>query len=129
MKYLSVITALRTIAVIAFGAVVIYFAIISEGPLPDHPVLQGKNDLFLHAAAFFVLALVLPLSGSRIRDLTVLAAFAGLIEIVQSFLPLRNADWIDFTGSVAGIALGLLLRAGLGAIAALMTAQKEQLDE
>jgi VanZ family protein len=36
-------------------------------------------------------------------------AFAGGIELVQGFLPYRDADWWDFFAGAAGAGMGVLL--------------------
>lgn len=107
------------------GSVVIYYAVVFEGPLPDHPFLRGKNDLALHFAAFF--ALSTPLLLILRRDITVvgLVLFAGLIEIVQAFQVRRNADLADFALGIAGIALGVIIVAALRAITSPTASNKE----
>jgi VanZ family protein len=40
-----------------------------------------------------------------------LVAYGGFIEVVQSFLPTRQADWADLLADAVGVAGGLLLAA------------------
>lgn len=121
--------ALLAAVTLAILGVVIYYAVIFDGPFPDHPALRGQNDLALHVAAFFALSLPLLLTGVSRRKLAGLVGLAGLIEIVQVFQPDRNASWSDLGGGVAGIALGAVVAIGLRGIASLVTRPKEQIDE
>jgi hypothetical protein len=121
--------ALLGLAAAAIGAVVIYFAVIFEGPFPDHPVLRGQNDLVLHVAAFLVVSTPLLLLGRWNRTIAALVVFAGMIEFVQIFQQRRNADLGDFLGSVAGIALAALLVMGLCGIRSLVASNKEQTND
>lgn len=111
------------------GAVVTYYAVIFEGPFPDHPALRGQNDLALHVAAFLVFSTPLLLLGRWNRTIAALVVFAGTIEIVQIFQVRRNADWGDFVGSVAGIALAALFVMGLRGIRWLVASNKEQTND
>ncbi len=49
----------RSCWAILLGCITLYYGVISQDSLPDHPILQGKNDLFLHAMAF--LSLTMPI--------------------------------------------------------------------
>jgi hypothetical protein len=111
------------------GAVVTYYAVIFEGPFPDHPALRGQNDLALHVAAFLVFSTPLLLLGRWNRTIAALVVFAGMIEFVQIFQVRRNADWGDFVGSVAGIALAALFVMGLRGIRWLVASNKEQTND
>ena len=117
------------LAAVLIGAVVIYYAVIFEGPFPDHPALRGHNDLALHIAAFFVLSTSMLLIGRWSRAIAGLVLFAGMIEIVQIFQVRRNADWVDFAGSVAGIALAALIVMALRGTRSLLASSKEQINE
>ena len=121
--------ALAVLAALVIGAVVIYYAVIFDSPLPDHPILRGKNDLALHFAAFFALSTPVLMLGQWYKTLTGLVLFAGLIEIVQAFQTRRNADWADFAGGVAGIAMGVIVVLVLCGIKSLATSDEEQLNE
>lgn len=129
MNIVRFFNMLAWITSLIIGAVVIYYAVIFEGPLPDHPCLRGKNDLALHFAAFFALSTPLLLIFRRDKTVVGLVLFAGLIEIVQAFQVRRNADWADFAGGVAGIALGVIIVAAVRAIKSPTALNKEQLNE
>jgi VanZ family protein len=69
-------------------------------------------DKLAHAAAFFALGAAAALSWSHSRRVTqraalALLAYGALIEAVQSMLPSRSADGLDFLADAAGVALGL----------------------
>jgi VanZ family protein len=111
------------------AAVVVYYAVIFEGQLPDHPALRGKNDLALHVAAFFALGVPLFLLGSWKSKLIGLVALAATIELIQCFEPQRTADWRDFAASVAGIALGGLVVLLLNIIKSFIMRSETQSNE
>lgn len=121
---------LAGIVVLATGGVVLYYALVSTSPLPDHPLLYGHNDLAMHVAAFAVLSTIVLLLGYAWRQsIAGLTLLAGLIEIVQIFLPDRTADWLDFAGSVSGIALAAVLVVGLRRVAAVLASRETDRDE
>ncbi|MGY6552426.1 MAG: VanZ family protein [Erythrobacter sp.] len=129
MSVTSVIKLLLLLVTALLGLVVVYYALIFGGSLPDHPALRGKNDLVLHVAAFFALSVPLLLLGSWKWKVAALVAFAGLIEIVQAFQPRRNAEWEDFAASVAGVCLGMLVAFLLRRIGALIMPSKGSKNE
>ena len=86
--------------------VVLYYGILSDAPLPDRRWLHGKNDLFLHAAAFFVLALPVLTLWPRAGTVIGLAGLAALVEVAQIWIPRRNPGLDDILASLAGVALG-----------------------
>lgn len=129
MKAASLRKALVGMATIVIGAAVVYYALIFDGPFPDHPALRGHNDLVLHVAAFLGLSTSVMLLDSRRCTIAGLVVFAGMIEIVQIFEPRRTADWLDFAGSVAGIALAAVLVLGLRWIGTLVASEGVICDE
>ena len=129
MKPVSLLRGVVGLATLAIGAVVVYFAIIFDGPFPDHPLLRGHNDLVLHIAAFLALSTPVLLLDSRSCSILGLVGFAGGIEIVQIFEPHRTPDWLDFAGSVTGVALAALLVGGLRWIGTLMASRGVESDE
>lgn len=114
------------ISTLLIGLVVVYYAFIFEGQLPDHPALRGKNDLALHVAAFLAFSVPLLLLGSWRQKVAGLVVFAALIEFVHAFQADRNADWEDFAASVAGIALGGVIVLLLRGIKSLLVPNKEE---
>lgn len=84
----------------------------------------------MHVVAFAALStIVLILGYERRRSFAGLILLAGLIEIVQIFLPDRTADWLDFAGSVAGIALAAILVGGSRRLRVLWVAREIDAEE
>jgi VanZ family protein len=89
-------------------------------PVPTIPLAESKHlDKLVHFGGFLAFALLFHLD----RPLRVMwtflisCAFAGAIELVQWFLPYRDADWWDFVAGATGAGVGamvVLLRAGRG---------------
>lgn len=117
-------------AALATGGAVIFYALVSTSPLPDHPLLRGYNDLAMHVLAFIVLSTIVLLLGyGALRSIAGLILLAGAIEMVQMFLPDRSADWLDVAGSVTGIAIAAIPVWGLRRIAAHWAARETDSDE
>ena len=92
------------------GAVIVYFAVISDAPLPDHRLIVNWNDVVLHAGAFFVLTLVaLALFAPVVRVCLMVFALGVGVEIVQ----LASAHHEPSLRDVLANGLGVVL-AGLG---------------
>ena len=75
------------------------------------------SDITLHLFAFVYLTAALRISHAPLPIAPVallLAAYGGFLEITQSFLPLRQAEWGDFGIDLLGIGLGLLAHHFLG---------------
>lgn len=98
------------------GLTVIYYGVVYQHPLPDHPVLRGKNDLFLHAVAFLALSVPLLLLWPWKPIVAGLMALGIAIEAVQFWLPRRTPGWDDIVASVAGILIGGLIVLTLRAV-------------
>ena len=93
---------LLRVAVIGIGAGVIYYAVVYQGPLPDHPLLRGKNDLFLHAGVFLALSVPLLLLWPWKPIVAGLMALRIAIKTVQFWLPQRPPGWDDVAASLTG---------------------------
>ena len=79
------------------------------------PTLGPLSDKWTHFLAFAVLTLLLRLAY-RIRIFGTVASmlfYAVFIEISQYFTPNRSAELMDVVADTIGIAIGLLLYAGL----------------
>ena len=79
---------------------------------PAVPVTWSATDKWLHGLTFMLLALwytgqYAPESYWRIA--VGLTAYGGLIEVGQSMIPYRTAEWGDLVADVAGIAVGLAI--------------------
>jgi hypothetical protein len=77
------------------------------------PVVMPHN--LEHAAIFALTGLAIGLGypNHGLRNMLLLAVFAGAIELAQLFAPGRHARWIDFfvdaLAACAGVALAVLL--------------------
>lgn len=84
-------------------------------PTPP-PTIDFGWDKLNHALAFTALAFSASLghpasTRMRLLWLCALLAFAGLIEVLQAFVPGRSSEWGDMLGDTVGIALGAVLGA------------------
>ena len=69
------------------------------------------NDITLHMFAFVYLSAALRIAHPRLVIVMVvltMIAYGGFIEVAQSFLPPRQAEWGDFGIDLLGITAGLL---------------------
>jgi|GEM_PF-1161579 len=94
------------IAAIILGGVVVFYGILSDAPLPDRRWLHGKNDLALHALAFFALSLPVLALWPRLMTVIALTGLATGVEVAQFWLPRRNPGVDDILASLAGVLLG-----------------------
>ncbi|MGB0893627.1 MAG: VanZ family protein [Parashewanella sp.] len=64
-------------------------------------------DKIGHLGSFFALSLLahLAFKPKWIYLLLGLCLYAGLIEVVQSYLPYRSASWADFAADILGIVI------------------------
>jgi VanZ family protein len=99
------------VALVALLAVVTWLALVPKPP----PQLDFGWDKVNHIAAFAALAAVATpaFPGRRGRIVAALMMYGVLIEVAQSFIPLRSGDWRDLVGDAIGIALGLVLAAAI----------------
>lgn len=96
-------------------------------PTPP-PTIDFGWDKLNHALAFTALAFSACLghpASMRVRLLWLCAllAFAGLIEVLQAFVPGRSSEWGDLLGDTVGIAFGAVLGAVALRSAALWSAR------
>jgi VanZ family protein len=107
---------------VAYTIFVFTIGVIEIGPLPIAPAVP--SDKLGHAAAFGVYAWVIELAllelspGVR-RLLSVLASAAAglLLELIQSALPHRSAEVLDFLADAVGALFAALASALLARIA------------
>lgn len=90
-------------------AVVLYFALM---PHPPHALDTGW-DKMNHALAFAALAVCSCFSGPATPRRLLLAgallvAFGGMIELLQSQIPGRDAEWGDLLADTIGMVVGML---------------------
>lgn len=104
---------LLSVAAITLVGVVIYYGILSKAPLPDRHWLRGKNDLALHAIAFFSLSPPMLVLWPRLMTVIGLASLAAVVEGAQLWIPRRTPDMDDILASLAGVLLGAAVVWGL----------------
>lgn len=81
---------------------IVYFGLITDAALPDHPAVRGMNDLVLHALAFAALSVpCFALFGVRTGSGIVWAAIF-LVEALQMMQPERQASLEDVVSGGAG---------------------------
>jgi VanZ family protein len=71
-------------------------------------------DKWMHGLAFAMLALWFTgqyARSSYVRIAIMLLTYGLLIEVVQSFVPYRSAEFADLAADAAGIGIGLLIAA------------------
>ena len=81
-------------------------------PTPATPLAESQHvDKVVHFGIFlgFSLLFYSDRHWSGWWTFLLSAAFAGVIELVQSTLPYRQGDWLDFFAGAAGAALGTAL--------------------
>ena len=80
-------------------------------PTPSTPLAESQHfDKVVHFGIFLGFALVFygDRHATAWRTFLISAAFAGGIELVQSTLPYRQGDWLDWAAGTAGSGLGTL---------------------
>jgi len=90
-----------------------WFALMPEPP--DYSVFR-LSDVVQHAAAFTYLSLALTMAqlhGTRtpafLRTFVFMLGYGALLEVIQSFIPERSAEFKDLLVDLVGIGIGLLL--------------------
>lgn len=85
------------------------------------PGLSGSaaqvSDVTLHLFAFVYLSAALRIAHAPLPVAVValfMVIYGGFIEIAQSFLPPRQAEWGDMGVDVIGVALGLIAHSLFG---------------
>jgi VanZ family protein len=95
-----------------FALYVLIMVLLFLVPVPTMPLAESKHlDKLVHFGVFFLFALVFhwdrPLRV--VWTFLIACAFAGAIELVQWFLPYRDADWWDFVAGSIGAGVGAVL--------------------
>lgn len=98
--------------------IVLIGAIVPALPFWPNVSSFAMSDKWLHAVTFFSLSLWFTGQYRRSyywRLVVGLIAFGVLIELSQSALSYRSAEWMDVIADICGIAIGLIIAfAGLG---------------
>jgi VanZ family protein len=95
-----------------FVGYVVVMMLVFLVPVPTVPLAEANHvDKLVHFGVFLGFALLLYIDrGSKVVWMLLISfAFAGGIEVVQWFLPYRDADWWDFFAGAAGGGSGVLL--------------------
>lgn len=101
---------LRLVLLSLLVVIAVYYALISDRALPDHPLVRGYNDLLLHAGLFALLGLVIfAFRGATLKKLLFLSAIAGVLELGQVATEGRESSILDFLSSLAGVVIALLV--------------------
>ncbi len=82
-----------------------YFAVVNGGPVVNGDI----NDKVAHIGAFYVSGLLadfaFPRSYFGFNKILLLLGYGLLIEVVQYFLPYRDASMLDLLADASGLAL------------------------
>ena len=107
-------SAWRPLPAVIYSFAVFYGGVIEIGPLPKLPGLA--IDKVGHALAFAGLAVLvafalpkLPLLRRLVIAGSVSTGVGALLELVQSALPYRSAEWLDLLADAVGAVLGALV--------------------
>ena len=100
--------AANCLLIFAVTSLTIVPAILAPIPLTDVPGI----DKWLHAITFAILALWFTGQYARSSYWKIAAgliAYGAAIEIGQSMIPYRTAEWGDLAADVAGVLLGVVI--------------------
>jgi VanZ family protein len=95
-----------------FVGYVVVMVLAFVAPVPATPLAEVNHiDKLVHFGIFlgFALLLYIDRASEAVWMLLISFTFAGGIELVQWFLPYRDADWWDFFAGAAGAGFGVLL--------------------
>ena len=95
-----------------FALYVLIMVLVFLVPMPTIPLAESKHlDKLVHFGVFLGFALLFYLDRRLpvIWTFLISCAFAGAIELVQWFLPYRDADWWDFLAGAAGAGVGAVV--------------------
>ena len=95
------------LARVLFWSVLVFVSYNAVAP-PDRVTAPSVSDVVLHAGAFGTLTVLLLAGYERLglwRAMGLLLLYGGAIEVAQSWLPERSAEWKDFAVDALGISL------------------------
>ncbi len=100
----------------AWAFIILFFSVLPGSNLPSFPV--GNLDKIAHFVEFAVLAALI-MRTNRLRNISagrsivftlILGAGYGiLMELIQRFVPGRNADLYDAVFNTAGVVIGIAI--------------------
>jgi len=98
----------RRLAKLIFGILTLFVVVLSVAPSKSVP--QVGSDKLGHLIAYACLQIVgtiaFPAPGHVVRLAVGLLILGSGLELVQSFLPSRSAEWLDAAANAAGVAIG-----------------------
>jgi VanZ family protein len=95
-----------------FALYVLIMVLLFLVPVPTIPLAESRHvDKLVHFGVFLGFALLFYLDRrlAVIWIFLISCGFAGAIELVQWFLPYRDADWWDFLAGAAGAGMGAVI--------------------
>lgn len=95
-----------------FTLYVVLMVLVFLLPVPPGPLTESNQfDKVVHFGIFLGFALLFYFDRQLRIGWTLLTsfAFAAAIELVQSVLPYREGDWLDFAAGAAGASVGAAL--------------------
>lgn len=103
----------------------LYLALSPNPPPPSQLMWDKLNHLVGFAGLTLAASLACSNCGqginTRLRDTfrpaLLMLAFGALIEVLQSFVPERSAEWADLLADALGVAVGALLATALRRLA------------
>ena len=105
-----------TLARASFWGVLLFVSYNAFAP-PDQVSAPSVSDVVLHAGAFATLTALLLAGYEKVglwRAIVAMLLYGGAIEVVQSFLPERSAEWKDFAVDAVAIGAAVLFYQLLG---------------
>jgi VanZ family protein len=113
-------TFMQRIFRIACLAYVVFLSLLLFSPNPSRLVsMSGDVPVFLralmpwaHLLSFSVFAVLMLLARwplPRWSIISLLALYGGASEIIQSFIPPRTPEWIDWVQDLGGVAVGVAI--------------------
>lgn len=100
-----------------FAAAGLFVLMVAVGSIPGkaEALSAATNDKLLHLSAYFVLSVLLYAgwrgtpSNKSIFTFLAIAAMGGIDETIQSFLPYRKPEWIDWLFNMWAAALSVFI--------------------
>ena len=110
MKLPSMLRLASPLSRLVFAGLILLICWLAFSPHPPQSANLGW-DKANHASAFMTLMLCAAWAWPQrlLWAVPGLVAYGGFIEIVQSFIPERDGEWLDLFADSVGIAIGLAL--------------------
>jgi VanZ family protein len=96
----------RRIAQVGFATLLTFVIYVSLAPAPAVPP-AGEADKVAHFGAYALLQLLAATAfcwrGSLLHVALALIALGGGLELIQTQIPSRSAEWLDFAANTVGV--------------------------